>query len=84
MNYIRLRLEYKNEEMAKAVYESINPDNVDVKEGMSIKCKVEGSTVIVDVTESTNNILRLRNTIDDILASIRLSERVIETIKELP
>ena len=62
-----LRAEYDDERTAKAVYDSLLPDN----EGY-VKTELQGKTIVMHI--SSDNAGTLRNTADDLMACIKTAE----------
>ncbi len=71
----------------KNVLESIEPDNLVLPQHISIKCREKGRgiecEIIVRGCEDPKRVLTLRNTIDDILMTLRASLSVIDKIDSL-
>ena len=65
-------LEYENEEMARAIYESINVDNYQF-----LDCKVEGNKIMCEAQAEKPS--KLLHTLDDLLACIIVAEEVYRT-----
>ncbi len=63
-------------EFAKTVLSAIEPDNVNLPQDMEIDCNASEDSLYCSVRilcKEVKDVLRLRNTIDDILSSIKLS-----------
>jgi len=67
---LELNIEYDNEKTAKAVFESINPDN-----GGYVDSELKGKTVRFKM--KAENAGMLKNTADDLLACIKLVEETL-------
>lgn len=66
---VSLKFVFKDERAAKAVEESLRPDNIDFPEGLSMQQRLEGQELFIDF-QSDGKIETLLNTIDEVLASI--------------
>ena len=71
-----LRLRYDSEEVARAVYEAVEPDNRPLPEGLVIRGRVEGNTVVFEVS-CEKGLGSLWSTLDDLLACIQTAERAL-------
>ena len=68
----KIILEYENDRMAKAIYESINVDNYQF-----LDCKVEGNKILCESRAEKPS--KLLHTLDDLLACIIVAEEVYRT-----
>lgn len=76
----RLELRYDDEATVRAVLEAISPDNYQAPEGIEIKARREGFTLLVRV--KTRRMRSLLPTLDDLLACIQAAERALEVLSE--
>ncbi len=67
-----ITLEYENEEMARAIYESIDVDNYQF-----LDCTVKGNKLICETRAEKAS--KLLHTLDDLLACIIVAEEVYRT-----
>lgn len=65
-----LRVDYEDEATAKAIFDSIMPDN----EGF-VPTKLVGRTIVMNL--SADNAGTLRNTADDLMACIKAAEEAL-------
>jgi len=70
-NTVTLRSEYPSHEIATKINDSLSPDN----DGF-VKSSVEGNVLVCEA--EADSILSLRATLDDLLACLDTSERVLE------
>ncbi|MCS7142707.1 MAG: KEOPS complex subunit Pcc1 [Aigarchaeota archaeon] len=70
-----LRISFCDQAEADIVARSIDPDNRPLPVGMDLRCERVGSDLIVEIT-SSRSIESLIYTIDDLLTSIKLAERI--------
>jgi tRNA threonylcarbamoyladenosine modification (KEOPS) complex Pcc1 subunit len=66
-----LELEFRDENTARTVAKALELDNAGY-----IEARVEGNTLIV--TASADNVMSLRNTIDDYLACATVAQKSLE------
>ena len=69
----------------RSLIESIKPDNKIVPPNISISEQIhdgEGVIIVDMVVESPKDILRFRNTVDDILEHLILGLRVLRSVKD--
>ncbi len=69
--------------LAEAIRKTLEPDNIGVPEGISIKIMEEEDKIriIVEYMGSPRNILTLRNTVDDLLEHLNIAVKAIESVK---
>ena len=70
-NTVTLKSEYPTKEIAEKINDSLSPDN----DGF-VKSSVEGNVLICEA--EADSILSLRATLDDLLACLDTSERILE------
>ncbi len=71
-----ITLSYDNENHAKAVSEAVSPDNVEVPIGLEVKTVKRGSKVVT-LIKCERSLETLISTIDDLLMSVQVAEKVI-------
>ncbi|MEM4334629.1 MAG: KEOPS complex subunit Pcc1 [Candidatus Caldarchaeum sp.] len=74
-----VRMVFEDEETASTVYHSLKPDDKPLPTGLSVDTKLEGRAVVVEV-ECTRGFASFLATLDDVLGSASLSERVYRTV----
>ncbi|MEM0383765.1 MAG: KEOPS complex subunit Pcc1 [Candidatus Caldarchaeum sp.] len=74
-----VRMAFEDEEKASTVYHSLKPDDKPLPTGLSVDTRLEGRDVVVEV-ECTRGFASFLATLDDILSSAGLSERVYRTV----
>ncbi len=67
----RLELEFEDHETARGIHEAVKLDN----EGY-IESRVEGNKLVAET--GSDNIMTLRNTLDDYLACVSVAQKSIE------
>ncbi len=88
MNEYKVRIEIiltNSHRQLKSLIKAVKPDNVNVPENINIEEKFcEGKAIIVidSIVKEPKDILRVRNTVDDLLEHLILSYKVIETVKD--
>lgn len=68
---------YEDELISKAISQSVEPDNIDSPEGVSIKTYRDGGKVITEV-ELDDRIETLIATLEDLLSCVSTAEKVID------
>ena len=66
---------------AEAIVTALEPDNATAPQGVEARCRVEGGRVSCVVRVSCGNasgILRLRNTLDDLILNLRAALEALE------
>tara|TARA_B100000315_G_C14034417_1_gene344668 strand:+ start:243 stop:491 length:249 start_codon:yes stop_codon:yes gene_type:complete len=79
---IKLGVDSTDKDTAKAIHESLLPDNVSIPKGLSVKMCLEGSQLLVDVS-SKGEWDTLISTIDEIVEHIQLACSVIRLVINL-
>jgi len=77
----RLRLTYQDERVAKAIYDSVRPDNIFLPRGLKIRGSLKGSYVEFKVI-CQKSLESLQATLDDLLACIQAAERALGALGE--
>jgi len=75
-------IQYDDVESAKAVAKAVSPDNFKAPSGLSIKTKRNGNTVFTYI-KCRRKLPTFIATIDDLLFSISIAEKTIQTAKKL-
>ncbi len=73
-----LRLSYP-EELAKAIYDAIKPDNERLPPGLAIETRLSGRAVEL-VVECEKSLESLWATLDDLLACVQAAERTLRAL----
>jgi len=76
-----IRLSFRREELAKAIYEAVEPDNKLLPKGLEIRSSIEGRTLSFEVY-CDKGLGSLWSTLDDLLACIQTAERVLKALLE--
>mgnify|MGYP000029321091 CR=1 FL=1 len=79
----QLRLAFRSEEEARAIYEAIRPDNELLPQGLSIEGALSGHVVELHVV-CEKGLESLWATLDDLLACVQAAERALEQVKHGP
>ena len=74
-----LRLSYPEEELAKAIYDAIRPDNERLPPGLAIETRLSGRAVEL-VVECEKSLESLWATLDDLLACVQAAERSLRSL----
>jgi len=75
-----INIQYDDAQTAKAVLQSIVPDNMTIPEGITLNAQVEGKTLIIKV-HCTKNLGSLVSTLDDLLSCVQSAEKTIKEAK---
>ncbi len=75
---VELRIKGKDEKLLKTIYNSIEPDNKTLPPGMDIKTRCETDKIIIRIIDEKGDIMRIKNTIEDIIDSVDI---VINALK---
>ncbi len=76
-----IKIAYKSQKEAKAVYEAISPDNVELPSILSVHAVWAEKTVTIIVKYEGDNIMTFLSTIDDILSCILVAEKTFIAAK---
>ena len=74
-------LEYDDERTAAAIAGAISPDNFKVPPGLLIETVREGCRVTTEIVAEAK-MLTLISTIDDLLFSVSVAEKILQSAKE--
>jgi tRNA threonylcarbamoyladenosine modification (KEOPS) complex Pcc1 subunit len=72
-------LEFPSSEVAESVFDAISPDNSPLPAGLTIKCVVKKTCLIIEI-QCERSIESLGATIEDIMSAIDLSLRTSESV----
>ena len=75
----RIALLYDDERKAKAVADSVSPDNVKTPTGISVQTLLDEREVITMI-KCEKSINTLKSTIDDLLSCVRVAEKSLEAM----
>ena len=68
---IRITVRDMSKERIKAVYESLEPDNVDFPKGLSMSMKQESDVLFLDFKGTDKAVASLAPTIDEVLGHVQ-------------
>jgi len=77
---VSISIDFKEKRVAKAVYDSLKPDNIDLPESLEMRMKVEKDRLIIDFS-STISLETLISTIEDLLACCQASTNTLFQLK---
>jgi tRNA threonylcarbamoyladenosine modification (KEOPS) complex Pcc1 subunit len=77
-----ITLQYEEEKVAKAIANSVSPDNVKTPSGLSITTANEGKRVVT-LIRSGGRLSTFIATIDDLLFCASIAEKALQTTKKL-
>lgn len=75
--YATVELTYEDEEFAQAVAKSLAPDNIGLPKGLSICTQIIGKKLKIRIVNK-RGLESTRATIDDLISSVQVAERVIK------
>jgi len=75
-------LDYDNRRIAQAVAEAVSPDNLKTPKGLSVKTTCNDEQVITKI-EAQKKFATFIATIDDLLFSVSLAEKTLQTARKL-
>ncbi|MFP3191330.1 MAG: KEOPS complex subunit Pcc1 [Thermoproteota archaeon] len=73
-----IEIHFKSEKIAKNVFNSLVPDNVNIPKDLKLKIHVNEKKIYMEIT--SENVRRFQSTIEEILRQISVIE---ETMKEV-
>jgi hypothetical protein len=76
----RITLQYDTTKTAKTIAKAVSPENFKTPPGLVIKTTAKGEKVLTCV-DSRGKMLTFISTIDDLLFSTSIAEKMLETIK---
>ncbi len=88
MNEHKVRIEIilrDNHKRLESLIKAVKPDNASAPEDINIKEELheDKAVIVIDsVVKEPKDVLRVRNTVDDLLEHLILSYKVIETVKD--
>ena len=77
---IKLIYAYENE--AKTIAEAISPENIKTSSNLNINTFFKENKIYTTINYHGNNLLTLLTTIDDLLYSIAIAEKIIHFLKK--
>jgi phosphoserine phosphatase len=83
INKVEFNFIYSKEQKAKAIMQSIAPDNFKTPFGLIIKTKQDGRKVEVKIV-TIKGVETLLSTINDLLSCIQIAEGVLNVVEEAP
>lgn len=75
-----ISLSYRTDKQAKAIADSITPDNVKVPEGLAVKTERREREVLTHI-KCRSNLFTFIATIDDLLGAVSVAEKSISTVR---
>jgi len=78
----KIILVYEDQKEAKAVSEAISPDNIKVPKNLSVETSRAENRVETLINYEGENLRTLLSTIDDLLSSVSIAEKIYLTIKK--
>ena len=74
---VKILIETKSKEQAKAIYESLTPDNVNIPESLSLELELKDEKIIMMVSskEKWNSLI---STVDELLEHAKVSSSIID------
>lgn len=75
---IKTEIRFLSEKLAETILRSLEPDNIDIPEGVSLNIERKGDSLEVSIQCVFEKILTCRSTIDEILMIISSITRSIE------
>ena len=79
---VLIEVESGDRRLLEAIRKAIVPDNINVPSEMRINCETVGNTLKVSIELHEGNLLRLRNTVDELLEQISIAVRAIKDSRE--
>ena len=78
----RITLVYKDSREAKAISESVSPDNIKTPKNLSVKTANKGRCVETIIRYDGENLMTFQSTIDDLLSCISIAEKALASCEE--
>ena len=78
----KIILVYEDQKEAKAVSEAISPDNIKTPKNLSVATSWVKNRVETSIKYDGENLMTILSTIDDLLSSVSVAEKVYLTIKK--
>jgi len=78
----KIILVYEDQKEAKAVSEAISPDNSKTPKNLSVATSWVKNRVETSIKYDGENLMTMLSTIDDLLSSVSVAEKVYLTIKK--
>ena len=76
-----ITLEYGNAKIAEAVANAVSPDNFKTPIGLTVKTALRDNAVVTEVA-AEGKMATFIATIDDLLSSVTVAEKVVRTIQD--
>lgn len=76
----KVEIHFKSEKIARNVFNSLNPDNVNIPKDLKLKMDVNEKKIYMEI--SSENIKRFQSTIEEILREISAIERTLKEVNE--
>lgn len=77
---VTLHLQFASHDMAIQILKSVSPENSGLPRGLTITSRIDGPTIYFDIATS-RGVQSLMATVEDLLSSIDLVIRTMETIE---
>jgi len=77
---IRSELQLSDKKLAETILRSLEPDNIDIPQGISLSVKVVEDKLIINMSCVPEKILSCRSTLDEILMHI---DNILDSLKNL-
>ncbi len=77
---IETEIELFNEKLAETILRSLEPDNIDIPQGVLLNIEVRDRRIIISITCSHERLLSCRSTLDEIFTLIN---DIIDSIQSL-
>lgn len=74
---VGITIHLRDKAVAKALQNSLKPDNVNLPEGLGMEMRLDGKSLIIGFS-STGRLESLISTVDDVLECCQLSTKVLE------
>ncbi len=71
----------EDEETLRAIAGSLEPDNLQAPSDIKISMRIEGKRLVIELKLHGGGVLRLRNTIDDILQAMEVATKAVEAAR---
>lgn len=70
-----------DKETLKAIAGSLEPDNLQAPSDINLSMRIEGRKLVIELKLHGGGVLRLRNTIDDILQAMEVAVKAMEATR---
>jgi len=75
-----ITLEYDNEKIAEAVASAVSPDNFKTPVGLTVKTILRKNAVVTEIA-AEGKMATFIATIDDLLSSVTVAEKIVKAIQ---